>query len=177
MQWFHGRGLASFVIPFAHFEVETIDANNIRTPSGRRGFGRGRDADQSGWHSTSHIGGGASGVDPARHHQSDSLALLGRTSIGSGGPEQVDVGLGISLAGATLVADGLDHAVFPVISSLPIGSELVISNQGSPMLMQASLLRGLFSAGQNVAIDPNGVISSSLAGTSTGDGRGRKLHW
>ena len=51
-----------------------------------------------------------------------------------------------------MVADGLDHAGFPSVSALSPDSELVISNQGSPMLMQASLLRGLFSAGENVAI-------------------------
>jgi hypothetical protein len=36
------------------------------------------------------------------------------------------------------------------------------------MLMQASLLRGLFSAGQNVSIDPNGVISTASEGVATG---------
>ena len=57
---------------------------------------------------------------------------------------------------------------FPSASSLYVASDLVISNQGSPMLMQASLLRGLFSAGQNVAIDPNGVISTAAEATVTG---------
>jgi len=99
-----------------------------------------------------------------------SASLLGRTSIGSGVPEQVDVGVGMSLSTGTLAADGLDHALFPTASSLPVGSDLVISNQGSPMLMQASLLRGLFSAGQNVSIDPNGVISTASEGIATGTG-------
>jgi hypothetical protein len=94
----------------------------------------------------------------------NSPSLLGRTSMGSGGPEQVDIGLGVSLSDGTLVADGLDHSAFGMTSSLSLGSDLVISNQGVPMLMQASLLRGLFAAGQNVAIDPNGVISA-IAGT------------
>ncbi|HEY0181453.1 MAG TPA: fibronectin type III domain-containing protein [Rhodopila sp.] len=98
-----------------------------------------------------------------------SPSLLGRTSLGSGGPEQVDVGAGIDLVAGTLVANGLDHAGFQPTSTLSTASELVISNQGSPMLMPASLLRGLFSAGQNVAIDPNGVISAT--GTLTGGGQ------
>jgi hypothetical protein len=98
----------------------------------------------------------------------DSSSLLGRTSLGPGGPEQVDVGVGITLSNSTLVANGLDHSGFPIISSLPIGSDLVISNQGSPMLMQASLLRELFSAGQNVTIDSNGVISTLAEATTTG---------
>jgi Fibronectin type III domain len=91
----------------------------------------------------------------------NSPSLLGRTSMGSGGPEQVDLGLGISLSSGTLVADGLDHAAFALIPSLSLESDLVISNQGVPTLMQASLLRGLFAAGQNVAIDANGVISAT----------------
>jgi Fibronectin type III domain len=91
----------------------------------------------------------------------ESPSLLGRTSIGSGGPEPVGVGIGVSLSSGTLVADGLDHAGFPTASNLYVASDLVISNQGSPMLMQASLLRDLFSAGQNVTINPNGVISAS----------------
>jgi Fibronectin type III domain len=98
----------------------------------------------------------------------DSSSLLGRTSLGPGGPEQVDVGVGITLSNSTLVANGLDHSGFPIISSLPVGSDLVISNQGSPMLMQASLLRELFSAGQNVTIDSNGVISTLAEATITG---------
>jgi hypothetical protein len=90
-----------------------------------------------------------------------SSSLLGRTSLGSGGLEQVDLGLGVSLSHGTLVADGLDHSAFSATSSLSLASDLVISNEGVPMLMQASLLRGLFAAGQNVAIDPNGVISAN----------------
>jgi hypothetical protein len=96
-----------------------------------------------------------------------SPSLLGRTSLGSGGPEQIDVGVGIGFSGGTLIADGLDHAVFPIVSTLSVETDLVISNQGSPMLMQASLLRGLFSAGQNVIIDPDGVIST-VVGAVTG---------
>jgi hypothetical protein len=98
----------------------------------------------------------------------DSPSLLGRTSLGSGAPEQVDVGLGMSLSSGTLSADGLDHAVFPIVSSLSVESDLVISNQGSPMLMQASLLRGLFSAGPNVTIDPNGTISTTAVAAIAG---------
>jgi hypothetical protein len=99
----------------------------------------------------------------------DSASLLGRTSIGSGSPEQVEVGLGVNLSSGTLVADGLDHASFTLASTLSIGSDLVVSNQGLPMLMPASLLRGLFSAGQNVAIDPNGTISAAAANVDTNE--------
>jgi hypothetical protein len=90
-----------------------------------------------------------------------SPSLLGRTSLGAGGPEQVDVGNGLKMSGGTLIANGLDHADFALASNLSADTDLVISNQGRPMLMQALLLRELFSAGQNVGIDANGVISAA----------------
>jgi hypothetical protein len=96
----------------------------------------------------------------------DSSSLLGRKSLGSGGPEQIDIGAGLTLTNGTLVADALNYAAFPTASSFSAQSDLVAANQGSPMLMPAALLRGLFSAGQNVAIDSNGVISA--AGGSSG---------
>jgi len=98
----------------------------------------------------------------------DSPSLLGRKSLGSGSPEQINIGAGLTLTGGTLVADALNYAAFPTASIFSAQSDLVVANQGSPMLMPASLLRGLFSAGQNVAIDSNGVIST--AGGSSGTG-------
>ena len=99
-----------------------------------------------------------------------SPALLGRISLGSGGPEQVDIGLGVNLSEGTLVATGLDHAGFPALSSLAAGSELVISNQGTPMLMPTSVLYGLFSAGENVTISADGTISATTAGVAPDNG-------
>jgi hypothetical protein len=102
-------------------------------------------------------------------------SLIGRISLGPGGPEQVNVGTGVSLSSGTLVANGMDHSTFPIVSTLSTSADLVVSNQGSPLLMRTSLLRGLFSAGQNVAIDPNGVISAATtavtvaAGSSIGE--------
>jgi hypothetical protein len=98
----------------------------------------------------------------------DSPSLLGRISLGSGSPEQIDIGAGLTLTDGTLVADALNYAAFPTASIFSSQSDLVVANQGSPMLMPASLLRGLFSAGQNVTIDSNGVIST--AGVSSGTG-------
>ncbi len=98
----------------------------------------------------------------------ESSSLLGRISLGPGGPEQVDVGTGVAVSNGTLLANGLDHATYPVIPDFSADADLVISNQGSAMLMQASMLRGLFSAGQNVSIDSQGVISSSSSVTSGG---------
>jgi hypothetical protein len=98
----------------------------------------------------------------------ESPALLGRISLGSGSPEQVDVGTGVSISQGSLVATGLDHAGFPVISGLNTGADLVISNQGTPMLMPASLLQGLFSAGENITIAPGGTISATSVSVESG---------
>lgn len=99
-----------------------------------------------------------------------SQSLLGQVSLGSGGPEQVDLGTGVTLSAGTLVADGLDHAGFPALASLVENADLVISNQGTPMLMPASLLCGLFSAGENVTISANGTISTTGIGATVESG-------
>ena len=95
-------------------------------------------------------------------------SLLGRTSVGSGGPEAIEIGVGIELADGTIVANGADHAGFPFASGLLVEADLVVSDQGSQMLMPAASLRGLFPAGQNISIDANGVISSSASGRARG---------
>lgn len=97
-----------------------------------------------------------------------SPSLLGRTSLGAGGPEEVDVGIGLQLASGSLTATGTDHAAFPLLPQISPETEVVVSSQGSPMLAQAALLRGLFSAGQNVAIDSNGTISSTASSLASG---------
>jgi hypothetical protein len=98
----------------------------------------------------------------------DSPSLLGRKSLGSGSPEQIDIGAGLNLSNGTLVAVGLDQASYPTTSTFSAQSDLVISNHGTPMLMQANLLRKLFTAGQNVTIDPNGTISATAVTSGGG---------
>ena len=68
-----------------------------------------------------------------------SPSLLGRTSLGPGSPEQVDAGLGLQLAAGTLAANGLDHASFPLLAQVSPQTDVVVSSQGNPMLMQAGL--------------------------------------
>jgi Fibronectin type III domain len=94
-----------------------------------------------------------------------SPSLLGRTSLGSGGPEPISVGVGLQLSEGIVAANGADHATYPSTSGLSLGSNLVISNQGSQMLMPTQFLRGLFSPGQNISIDGSGVISTTASGT------------
>ncbi len=87
-------------------------------------------------------------------------SLLGRVSLGPGSPEEIGVGTGVGLSSGTLVANGGDHAEYPAASTLLLTSDLVISNQGSAMLMPTQALRSLYSAGANITIDAEGVISS-----------------
>lgn len=90
-----------------------------------------------------------------------SGTLLGRTSIGAGGPDAVDVGIGLQLSAGTLVATGSDHAGFANEGSLVLSDQAVLNSQGTPRLLPLVLLRGLFAPGANVAIDPNGTISAT----------------
>jgi hypothetical protein len=87
--------------------------------------------------------------------------LIGRISPGAGGPEPVTIGTGLALAASTVQANGTDHASFPLQSELQVTDQAVLNSNGTPMLMELSLLRGLFSAGTNVAIDASGVISAA----------------
>lgn len=89
-------------------------------------------------------------------------SLLGRTSLGPGGPEPVEVGVGLLLNSDTLVATGADHATFSAQSTLTLNDEAVLSSEGIPKLLQLPLLRGLFCAGPNISIDQNGTISAIL---------------
>ncbi|MBS0638940.1 MAG: fibronectin type III domain-containing protein [Proteobacteria bacterium] len=95
-------------------------------------------------------------------------SLLGRTSAGAGTPEGVLIGPGISLSGGTIIATGSDHSRFPKTPDLIVGSDLVVSDQGSQKLMPTASLRRLFTAGDNVAISADGVISAGAAGSSSG---------
>lgn len=93
--------------------------------------------------------------------------LLGRVSLGDGGPEQIGIGAGLAFTTRTLAANGNDHASFPQQTSLLTSDDMVLSSAGKPMLLPLSKLRGLFSAGANVSINANGTIS---AGVTSGGG-------
>jgi hypothetical protein len=97
---------------------------------------------------------------------SESGTLLGRTSIGAGGPEPVSVGTGLLLNAGTLAASGTDHAGYPRQTVLIPGDQVVLSSADTPMLLQLSLLRGLFSAGANISIDTTGTISATVSDNS-----------
>jgi hypothetical protein len=98
-----------------------------------------------------------------------SPSLLGRISLGPGGPEQVDVGAGLGLNSGTLAANGADHAGFSSEATLQLTDEIVINSGGIPKLLHASSLRTLFSPGPNIEINSSGVISASLPAGSAGE--------
>ncbi len=97
-----------------------------------------------------------------------SNTLLGRVSLGPGGPEPVAVGPGLALTFGSLLATGADHATFPAAPGLIVTDQAIISSAGQPLQLPLSQLRGLFTAGANVTIDPNGVIATTGAGGSPG---------
>ena len=94
--------------------------------------------------------------------------LLGRVSLGSGGPEPISVGVGLGLEASVLTATGANHAGFPTQTLLEPSNQAVLNSGGSPMLLELSLLRGLFVAGSNIAIDSAGTISAAISATSVG---------
>lgn len=107
------------------------------------------------------VGNLLAGVQPAI--LAPTGVLLGRISLGPGGPDPVSVGTGLTLSTGTLMANGTDHAAFPTEPTLTMSDDVVLSSGGSPKLMEISLLRGLYSAGANITIDANGTISASTS--------------
>jgi hypothetical protein len=90
-----------------------------------------------------------------------SGTLLGRVSLGPGGPEPVYVSTGLALQSESLVANGTDHAGFVAQTALALTDDVIVNAAGTPSRLAMPLLRGLFNAGTNVAIDANGDISAS----------------
>jgi hypothetical protein len=90
-----------------------------------------------------------------------SATLLGRVSLGPGGPEPVAVNTGLVIANGAIAANGGDHAGFVLESALNINDQAIVNSAGTPSRLPLPLLRGLFTAGQNVTIDNSGDISAS----------------
>ncbi len=98
----------------------------------------------------------------------DKGTILGRVSLGPGGPEEVAVGSGLVLTGSTLQAVPFDYSELSVTTDLASASDVVITNNGiEPQRLALAELRGLFTAGSNVSINANGVISAMANGTAS----------
>jgi hypothetical protein len=85
--------------------------------------------------------------------------VLGRASAGTGMPEALSLGGGLALTATTLEANGTDHLGFGLLGSFAIDDEVIVNAAGAPCRLPMGLLRGLFSAGAGIAIDPNGTFS------------------
>ena len=87
-------------------------------------------------------------------------ALLGRTSIGTGGPEEIVVGPGLVLNDGTLTtADGLLNAL-EAVEAIGAEDRLVIRRDGQLGVVPVSAIRTLHTAGGHITIDGNGTIAA-----------------
>ena len=68
-------------------------------------------------------------------------ALLGRNSLGAGGPEPVLVSTGLGLEAGNLVATGADHATFPVATATSGTDQIVLASGGAPKLLSLATLQ------------------------------------
>jgi hypothetical protein len=98
-----------------------------------------------------------------------SSTLLGRVSLGPGGPEPVQLGAGLAIEGPEIAANGTDHAGFPLAPSLNLANQAVINANGVPMLLALSALHGVYNAGANISINGSGTISASTDPVVTAD--------
>ncbi len=95
-------------------------------------------------------------------------SLLGRFSLGTGGPDTIALGVGLTLNNGTLSSSSFDLASLPLQTSLDPDDQIIVTNSGSSQLLELNQIRELFTAGSNITIDTNGVISSStLNGVTT----------
>ncbi len=95
-------------------------------------------------------------------------SLLGRYSLGTGGPDTIALGVGLTLNNGTLSSSSFDLTSLPLQTSLDLDDQIVVTNAGTPQVLELTQIRELFTAGSNITIDANGVISSStLNGVTT----------
>ncbi|MEO9191534.1 MAG: fibronectin type III domain-containing protein [Acetobacteraceae bacterium] len=78
-------------------------------------------------------------------------ALLGRISLGPGGPEPVVVSTGLGLEAGSLVATGADHATFPVATATSGTDQIVLASNGAPKLLSLTTLQGWLGTGASNA--------------------------
>ncbi len=90
-----------------------------------------------------------------------SPSILGRASLGPGGPEALNVGLGLTVLGSSLAATGGDHGSFVQETAFAPTDEVILNAGGTPKRLPISALHSLFSAGSNVAIGSTGIVSAS----------------
>jgi hypothetical protein len=87
-------------------------------------------------------------------------ALLGRSSLGVGGPEPVLLGEGLALNDGTLSTTAGLLNTFGAVTTVTAGDSLVIRRNGALALIDATSIRDLYHAGSHVTIDPDGTIAA-----------------
>jgi hypothetical protein len=94
-------------------------------------------------------------------------SLLGRFSVGPGGPDEIAIGSGLTLNSGTLSAESFNPTTLSAQTSLSPFDQFIVANSGSAQLIGLNQIRGIFTAGSNITIDTTGVISAStVVGTS-----------
>ena len=76
-----------------------------------------------------------------------SGSLLGRVSLGPGGPEPVTVGLGLTISQGTLTATGAEETGYVLETALNLNDDVIANSSGVPSRLPIPLLRGIFTAG------------------------------
>ena len=97
-----------------------------------------------------------------------SPSLLGRTSIGSGGPDVIAIGEGLTIRSGALVANNFDPNLLAIQTDIAPTNYIIVTDKNKTLRLAIGQLRGLFSPGPNIEIDGSGVISSSIASGSSG---------
>lgn len=92
--------------------------------------------------------------------------LLGRNSVGPGGPEAVNVSVGLALQEGSLVATGGDHATYPVSTSPSGTDQVVVASSGTPRLIALATLQSWLGTQGGSGLDiasypPTAALSSS----------------
>jgi hypothetical protein len=87
-------------------------------------------------------------------------SLLGRFSMGPGGPDTIAIGDGLALNSGTL-SSSLDPASLLTQTTLSPNDQIVVANAGTVQLLAIDQVRGLFTAGANITIDGTGIVSAS----------------
>ena len=87
-------------------------------------------------------------------------SLLGRFSIGPGGPDTIAIGDGLALNSGTL-SSIFDPGSLVTQTTLSPSDQIVVANAGTVQLLAIDQVRELFTAGTNITIDATGMISAS----------------
>jgi hypothetical protein len=90
-----------------------------------------------------------------------SPSVLGRSSLGPGGPESLTIGAGLLVQNATIAANGTDHLSFIQDSNFLPNDAVIINSGGTPKQLPVVALRSLFNPGNNVTISSSGQIGAT----------------